>query len=146
MKSQSNSANEKLIRSLYAVAETKNSKAFANLFTKDGYFYDVSAGVKYYGTDLGKTVDIYATAFPDMHRELIEFYVKDDEHLVVVELTLNGTHKGPLALPVGTIPPTGKVIIASICRAMPPRKGQSLSRKSGGIKARRSFVLKTQWK
>ena len=115
MKTQSNSANEKLIRSLYAVAETKDSKAFANLFTKDGYFYDVSAGVKYYGNDLGKTVDVYARAFPDMHRELIVFYVKDDENVVIVELTLNGTHKGPLELPVGTIPPTGKVMQTPCC-------------------------------
>src|SRR6202000_915937 len=111
MKTISNSENEKLIREVYAVAETKDSKKFASLFTDDGYFYDVSAGVKVYGKDLGKTVDIYATAFPDMHRELIEFYVKDDENLVVVELTLNGTQKGPLALPVGTIPPTGNTMV-----------------------------------
>ena len=115
MKTQSISANEKLIRSVYAVAETKDSKGFTNLFTKDGYFYDVSAGVKYYGNDIGKTVDIYAKAFPDMHRELIEFYVKDEENLVVVELTLNGTHKGPLELPVGTIPATGKVMQTPCC-------------------------------
>jgi|ERR1700722_4623904 len=115
MKTQSNSANEKLIRSVYEVAETKDSKAFADLFTKDGYFYDVSAGVKYYGKDIGKTVDIYAKAFPDMHRELIEFYVNDDENLVIVELTLNGTHKGPLDLPVGTIPPTGKAMVTPCC-------------------------------
>jgi hypothetical protein len=115
MKTQSNSANEKLIRSVYEVAEIKDSKAFADLFTKDGYFYDVSAGVKYYGNDIGKTVDIYAKAFPDMHRDLLEFYVNDDENLVVVELTLNGTHKGPLDLPVGTIPPTGKVMVTPCC-------------------------------
>jgi hypothetical protein len=115
MKAQSNSANEKLIRQVYAVAEVKDSKAFIDLFTKDGYFYDVSAGVKYYGNDIGKTVDIYAKAFPDMHRELIEFYVKDDEDLVVVELTLNGTHKGPLELPVGTILPTGKAMVTPCC-------------------------------
>src|ERR1700743_371470 len=115
MKTQSNSANEKLIRSVYAVAEVKDSKGFIDLFTKDGYFYDVSAGVKYYGNDIGKTVDIYATAFPDMHRELIEFYVKDDENLVVVELTLNGTQNGTLALPAGTIPPTGKAMVTPCC-------------------------------
>src|ERR1700754_3391199 len=115
MKTQSNSENEKLIRQVYAVAETKDSKAFADLFTDDGYFYDVSAGVKYYGADIGKTVDIYAKAFPDMHRELIDLYVKDDENVVVVELTLNGTHKGPLELPVGTIPPTGKVMQTPCC-------------------------------
>jgi len=50
-----------------------------------------------------------------MHRELLEFYVKDDENLVVVELTLNGTHKGPLDLPAGTIPPTGKVMQTPCC-------------------------------
>jgi hypothetical protein len=115
MSTPSNSANEKFIRSLYAVAETKDSKLFTSMFTEGGYFYDVSAGVKYYGKDIGKTVDIYATAFPDMHRELIDVYVKDDENLVIVELTLNGTHKGPLALPVGTIPATGKVMTTPCC-------------------------------
>ena len=115
MSTPSNSANEKFIRSLYAVAETKDSKLFTSMFTEDGYFYDVSAGIKYYGKDIGQTVDIYATAFPDMHRELIDVYVKDDANLVIVELTLNGTHKGPLALPVGTIPATGKVMKTPCC-------------------------------
>ena len=57
----------------------------------DGYFWDVSAGKKYYGRDIGKTVEVYAKAFPDMHRELYDFYVKDDENKVIVELSLNGT-------------------------------------------------------
>jgi steroid delta-isomerase-like uncharacterized protein len=115
MKAPSNSENEKLIRSLYAVAETQDSKLFTSLFTEDGYFYDVSAGIKYYGKEIGKTVDIYSTAFPDMHRDLIDIYVKDDENLVIVELTLNGTHKGPLELPAGTIPATGKVMQTPCC-------------------------------
>ena len=34
---------------------------------------------------------------------------------MVVELSLNGTHKGPLALPAGTIPATGKEIHAPCC-------------------------------
>ena len=52
MKTPSNSEDEKLIRSLYAVAETQNSTLFTSLFTEDGYFYDVSAGVKYYGNEI----------------------------------------------------------------------------------------------
>jgi steroid delta-isomerase-like uncharacterized protein len=115
MNTPSSSENEKLIRSLYAIAETQDSKLFISLFTEDGYFYDVSAGLKYYGKDIGKTVDVYAKAFPDMHRDLIDIYVKDDENLVIVELTLNGTHKGPLELPVGTIPATGKVMKTPCC-------------------------------
>jgi steroid delta-isomerase-like uncharacterized protein len=113
--SKSSSKNEKVIRELYRIAEVKDSKTFISMFTPDVYFWDVSAGVKYYGNDIGKTVDIYATAFPDMHRELLEFFVKDDENVVIVELTLNGTHKGPLVLPAGTIPATGKVMNAPCC-------------------------------
>ena len=113
--SKSSSKNEKLIRELYRTAEVKDAKAFVSLFTADGYFWDVSAGVKYYGDDIGKTVDIYAEAFPDMHRELLEFFVKDDENVVIVELTLNGTHKGPLALPAGMIPASNNVINAPCC-------------------------------
>ena len=105
--------NERIIRNLYEVAEVQDAATFTALFADDGYFYDVSAGQKYYGDDIGKTVTIYATAFPDMHRALGKFTVSGDT--VVVELSLNGTHKGPLALPAGTIPPTGKEMHTPCC-------------------------------
>lgn len=105
--------NEAIIRELYRVAEIQDAAGFAAMFTDDGYFYDVSAGAKYYGEDIGKTVEIYAKAFPDMHRALDVFYAVGD--VVVVELSLNGTHKGPLALTAGTIPPTGGEIHAPCC-------------------------------
>jgi steroid delta-isomerase-like uncharacterized protein len=100
------SKNEQLIRKLYQVAEEQKIQEFVNLFTDDGVFYDASAGKEYRGADIGRTVEIYARAFPDMHRELYSFYLTGNT--VVVELSLNGTHKGPLALPMGTIPATGK--------------------------------------
>src|ERR1700741_2574136 len=115
MKTANILTNEQVVREAYRTAEVKDTKAFVSLFTDDGYFWDVSAGVKYYGNDIGKTVDIYAEAFPDMHRELIEFYVKDDENVVIVELTLNGHQMGPLALPIGTIKPTGKIMQTPCC-------------------------------
>src|ERR1700744_5865969 len=115
MKTQSKSANEKIIRDVYQAAEVKDIPRFVSMFAKDGYFWDVSAGKKYYGNDIGKTVEVYARAFPDMHRELLEFYVKDDENKVIVELTLNGTHNGPLELEKGTVPPTGKTINVPCC-------------------------------
>jgi hypothetical protein len=34
---------------------------------------------------------------------------------VVVQLALKGTHRGPLHLPAGTLPPTGKPIDAPCC-------------------------------
>jgi hypothetical protein len=115
METASISINEEVIREVYRTAEVKDTKAFVSLFTDTGYFWDVSAGIKYYGSDIGRTVDIYAQAFPDMHRELLKFFVKDDENAVIVELTLNGTHKGPLVLPAGSIPPTNNVINAPCC-------------------------------
>jgi ketosteroid isomerase-like protein len=107
------STNEEIIRKLYQVAEVKDVPAFIAMFEDEGYFYDVSAGQKYYGQDIGRTVDIYARAFPDMHRELYNVYTTGDR--VIVELSLNGTHKGPLELPAGTIPPTGKEMHAPCC-------------------------------
>jgi hypothetical protein len=107
--------NEAVIRELYASAEAaaKNIPKFVSFFGEGGYFYDVAAGKKYYGQDIGLTVDIYATAFPNMHRELYNLYFNDD--VVVVELSLNGTHKGNLAIPAGVIPPTNKEMHAPCC-------------------------------
>jgi len=110
-----NSANETLIRELYRIAEAQDSKGFAKLFAEDGYFWDISSGNKYYGEDIGKTVDVFATAFPDMHRELYELYVLENENTVIVELSLNGTHNGPLQLASGTLEPTGKTIEVPCC-------------------------------
>src|SRR5450756_219196 len=107
--------NEQLIRRLYSLAEatSKDTPQFVSMFANGGYFYEVGAGKKYYGKYIGLTVDIYATAFPDMHREVYSFYF--DDNVVVVELSLNGTHKSDLAIPAGKIPPTGKQMHAPCC-------------------------------
>jgi ketosteroid isomerase-like protein len=101
-------ANEQFVRELYANAEgaSKNIPKFVSFFSDDGYFYDVAAGKRYYGQEIGYTVDIYAKAFPDIHRELYKMYFSGD--MVMVELSLNGTHNGDLALPFGVVPPTHK--------------------------------------
>ena len=107
-------ANEVAIRKAYKTAEDQDVTGFVNCFTEDGTFTDESIGVTYRGPkELGRTVEIYATAFPDMHRELYAFYVIADT--VVVELALQGTHKGPLHLPIGVIPSTGKKMNAPCC-------------------------------
>lgn len=107
--------NEQIIRALYAAAEAnaKDTPKFVSMFAENGYFYDVGAGAKYYGDEIGNPVDIYAAAFPDMHRELYDLHVIGD--VVVVELSLNGTHNGPLHLPAGTILPTHNEIHVPCC-------------------------------
>jgi hypothetical protein len=120
-------ANSTAIRALYASAEAaaKDTAKFVSYFAEGGYFYDVGAGKKYYGKEIGDTVDIYAAAFPDMHRELYSFYFNDD--VVVVELSLNGTHNGDLVLPAGVIPPTHKEIHAPCCDVFHLKDGKVLS-------------------
>jgi ketosteroid isomerase-like protein len=106
--------NEQLIRDAYLVAEELDIPKWVSLFTEDGTFVDVSAGRTYVGpNELGIVVEIYSKAFPDMHRELYDVYVSGD--VVVVELSLNGKHDGPLELPSGTIPPTGKIMKTPCC-------------------------------
>jgi ketosteroid isomerase-like protein len=109
--------NEQIVRRAYERAEKGDIKGWVDSFTSDGTFTDNSIGVTYRGPDgptgLGKTVEVYAKAFPDMHRELYRFFNVGD--VVVVELALQGTHKGPLSTPMGVLPPTGKRMDAPCC-------------------------------
>jgi ketosteroid isomerase-like protein len=104
---------EQVVRNAYQVAEEKDVPGWIALFTEDGTFTDTSIGVTYRGQELGDTVKAYAKAFPDMHRELYRVFNVGD--VVVVELALQGTHKGPLPTPMGILPPTGKRMDAPCC-------------------------------
>jgi ketosteroid isomerase-like protein len=110
--------NEQIIRNAYAVAERVDIAGWVDAFTPDGTFTDNSIGVTYRGPDgplgLGKTVEAYAKAFPDMHRELFRMYFHGSD-IVVVELALQGTHKGPLPTPMGILPATNKRMDAPCC-------------------------------
>jgi ketosteroid isomerase-like protein len=106
--------NEQIIRNAYQIAEDKDLEGWAAAFTDDGTFTDESIGVTYRGPDgLPWPVENFARAFPDMHRELYQLYASGD--IVVVQLALQGTHLGPLNLPFGTLPPTGKRMDAPCC-------------------------------
>ncbi|HEV3360887.1 MAG TPA: nuclear transport factor 2 family protein [Pseudonocardiaceae bacterium] len=106
--------NEQVVRQAYKIAENKDLEGWVAAFTDDGTFTDESIGVTWSGPDgLPEQVENYARAFPDMHRELHQLYVSGN--IVVVQLALQGTHLGPLHLPFGTLPPTGKRMDAPCC-------------------------------
>jgi ketosteroid isomerase-like protein len=109
------SSHEQIIRTGYQAAEgaTPDVAKFLSLFADDGVICDVASGTKFRGPDRGLMVTGFATAFPDMHREIYGVY--ETGNTVVVELSLNGTHNGPLVLPAGTLPPTGKEMHAPCC-------------------------------
>jgi ketosteroid isomerase-like protein len=106
--------NEQIIRHAYKVAEDVDIPGWVAAFTDDGTFTDESIGVTYRGPkELAFTVENYAKAFPDMHREIYRMYVTGD--IVVVQLALQGTHLGPLSLTAGTLKPTGKRMDTPCC-------------------------------
>ncbi|MDO0925003.1 nuclear transport factor 2 family protein [Streptomyces sp. TG1A-8] len=116
------SDNEKFIRDAYQVAEAQDIPGWIARFTENGTFTDESVGVTYRGQDIGRPVEDYARAFPDMHRELYDVYVRGD--VVVVELSLNGTHNGPLTTPMGVIAPTGRTVKVPCCDVFRMRDGR----------------------
>ena len=106
--------NEAIVRKAYQTAEDVDIPGFVELFTEDGTFTNESIPHTYRGHDeVGETVEVFAAAFPDMHRELYQVYVADN--IVVVQLALQGTHNGPLVTPGGTVPPTGKRMDVPCC-------------------------------
>src|SRR5450631_2373891 len=107
--------NEKFIRKLYTYAEGQgfDTEKFVSMFSEEGYMLDMASGTKFRGKAIGDSIASLASAFPDVHRELLSIYFA--ENVVVVELAIQGTHKGEMALASRTLAPTGKVIDVPCC-------------------------------
>jgi len=107
--------NENFIRKLYTYAEGQgiDTQKFVSMFSDEGYMLDMASGMKFRGKAIGDSIAALASAFPDVHRELLSIYVA--ENVVVVEAAIRGTHKGELALASGTLAPTGKTIDVPVC-------------------------------
>ena len=107
--------NENFIRKLYTYAEGQgiDTQKFVSMFSDEGYMLDMASGTKFRGKAIGDSIAALASAFPDVHRELLSFSVT--ENVVVVETAIQGTHKGELALASGTLAPTGKTIDVPVC-------------------------------
>ncbi|HEY1447991.1 MAG TPA: nuclear transport factor 2 family protein, partial [Caulobacteraceae bacterium] len=107
--------NENLVRLLYSLADAaaEDTSRYVSNFADGGYFYDAADGVKYYGADIGTVVRNYSLAFPDLRRDIHSFYF--DHNVVVVELSLIGTHRGDLVIGGRTVSATGRQIKAPCC-------------------------------
>ena len=119
--------NEKLIRKLYTYAEGQglDSGKFVSMFSDEGYMLDMASGTKFRGKAIGDSIAGLASAFPDLHRELLSIYVAGN--VIVVEIAIRGTHKGELALASGTLAPTGKAIDVPCCDIFHVESGKVIS-------------------
>ena len=121
------SDNMQTIRDLYAAAEgaSLDLETFLSFFSSDAYVRNVPAGAEFRGQDISLVASGMADAFPDIHREIFDIYAMND--VIVVELAIRGTHKGPLVTPGATVPATGKAIDVPCCDVFHMREGKVIS-------------------
>lgn len=121
------SDNIQTIRDLYAAAEghSLDLETFLSFFSPDAYVRNVPAGAEFRGKDIALVASGMAEAFPDIHREIFDIYAVND--VIVVELAIRGTHKGPLVTPRGTLSATDKTINVPCCDVFHMRKGKVIS-------------------
>jgi ketosteroid isomerase-like protein len=120
-------SNEQLIRELYACAEgdRRDFGRFVSHFADEGYMRDMASGTDFRGQAIADSLNGLASAFPDVHRELLDIYVAGD--VVVVEIAIRGTHRGELNLPSGPLAPTGKRIDVPGCDVFHVQNGKVTS-------------------
>jgi len=99
--------NEAIVRNAYHTAEGNvlDIPGWTGSFTKDGVFNNISGEESYRGEHLKDIVITFARMFPDVHRELHRVNVMGD--VVAIELSIQGTFRGPMETPAGVVQPTG---------------------------------------
>jgi SnoaL-like domain len=99
--------NEAIVRNAYHTAEGNvlDIPGWTGSFTEDGVFNNISGEESYRGEHLKDIVIIFAKMFPDVHRELHRVNVMGD--VIAIELSIQGTFRGPMETPAGVIQPTG---------------------------------------
>jgi steroid delta-isomerase-like uncharacterized protein len=76
-----------------------------SVFADGGTVSDPATDGTLSGEEIGEWVEETAEAFPDVRFE-IDRHVSDEDGLLFVEWTMNGTHDGPY----GPLPPTGRSV------------------------------------
>jgi len=112
------------IRTLYAAAEgdSLDLPAFLSCFAEGGYARNVPAQMDLRGEDIALVAGGMAAAFPDIHRDILGIDIAGDT--VVVELAIQGTHRGTLMTPEGPVPATGRRIDVPCCDVFRMKDGK----------------------
>jgi hypothetical protein len=99
--------NEAIVRNAYHTAEGNvlDLPGWTDSFTEDGVFNNVTGEASYRGEHLKDVVITFAKMFPDIHRELHRVNIMGE--LIAIELSIQGTFRGPMQTPAGEIRPTG---------------------------------------
>ncbi len=92
-------------------------------FAADSTLIDVPSGRTLPGVDGYKQLVLFfAEAFPGSRTEITTMFASEDQ--VVVEFIGRGTNTGPLHMPTGDIPATGRNLEMSFCEVIQCRNGK----------------------
>ena len=92
----------------------KNFDKIRTLLANNAVYDEVGTGRKLNGiNEILNAFKGWATALPDSKAEILKEYASDNT--VILELVWTGTHNGPLQMPNGTLPATGKQINVRAC-------------------------------
>lgn len=95
-------------------------------FAADSTHTNVPLGITLPGRDGYKQfVMFFAEAFPDSRVEITNLFATEDQ--VVLEYTGRGTNTGPLHLPMGDIPATGRQAELRLCDVTKIKNGKIVS-------------------
>lgn len=95
-------------------------------FAADSTFTNVPLGMTLPGAEGYKQfVLFFAEAFPDSRVEITNLFASEDQ--VLLEYTGWGTNTGPLHLPMGDVPATGRHAELRICDVSQIRNGKFVS-------------------
>ncbi len=100
-------------------------KAVASL-AEDFEQTDVPSGRTVHGPDGFKQLNLFfAEGFPDSSTEITNMFATEDQ--MVVEFTGRGTNTGPLHMPMGDMPPTGRKAELRFCNVFQIKNGKIVS-------------------
>jgi steroid delta-isomerase-like uncharacterized protein len=95
-------------------------------FAADSTFIDVPSGRTLPGSDGYKQLVLFfAEAFPESSVELTNVVATEEQ--LVLEFTGRGTNTGPLHLPTGDVPATGRYSELRFCEVIQIRNGKIVS-------------------
>lgn len=126
--------NAALVRSLYDLANShKSDPAWLDksltMFSEDCEVIDVPSGVTSRGPDgYRQTMMFFLDGFPDSTIEITNLFATEDE--AVIEFIGRGTNTGPLHMPTGDVPPTGRPVEMRFCDVYRIKHGKFVSYRS----------------
>jgi len=98
-------------------------------FAEDCEVIDVPSGMTSRGPDGYKQVILFfEEGFPGSSIDITNLFATEDQ--AVVEFTGRGTNTGPLHMPTGDIPPTGRAVELRFCDVYRIRDGKIVSYRS----------------